>query len=363
MTTRERFNRVLHWQTPDRLPNVDFGYWDETIVLWHEQGLPPHVKTNEDVERYLGLEGVEIIPWLPVHVGLFPPFEAKVLGEEGEYNIVQDGEGNITKVPKSGATTMPFFVKYGLETREDWLKYKERLDYSDPARIYGDVQEAVQKAHAAGMPIRFNAGSLYGWIRNWMGVENLSIAILTDKKWVEEMMEHLTEQTIYLIEKVFPGLDVDLAWWWEDMCYNRGPLISPKLFNELMVPRYRRVTETLRKYDVDINVLDCDGNIHELVPGWLEGGINVMFPIESAHTDVMRLRREFGKDLLLIGAVDKRALIQGGRAIDEELARLRPLAEEGGYIPSVDHRVPADVSFKNYLYYLERKKEVLLNIF
>jgi uroporphyrinogen-III decarboxylase len=165
--------------------------------------------------------------------------------------------------------------------------------------------------------------------------------------------------TLYLIEKTLPGLDVDVAWWWEDMCYNRGPLISPKLFKELMVPRYRRITDTLRKHGIDINILDCDGNIHELVPGWLEGGINVMFPIESAHTDVMKLREEFGKDVLLIGAVDKRALIKGREAIDQELARLQPLVEKGGYIPTVDHRVPADVTFDHYLYYVEKKREML----
>ena len=256
-------------------------------------------------------------------------------------------------------TTIPQYVRFGLRTREDWEVYKKHLDYTDPGRI-GDIKKEVAEAHAAGLPVRFNAGSLYGWLRNWMGVEDFSITILTEKKWVEEMMEHLTEMTIYLIEKTLPGLEVDVAWWWEDMCYNRGPLISPKLFKELMVPRYRRITDTLRKYGIDTNILDCDGNIHELVPGWLEGGINVMFPIESAHTDVMKLRKEFGKDVLLIGAVDKRALVKGKEAIDEELARLRPLVEKGGYIPTVDHRVPADVSFDNYLYYVEKKRELLL---
>jgi uroporphyrinogen decarboxylase len=32
--------------------------------------------------------------------------------------------------------------------------------------------------------------------------------------------------------------------------------------------------------------------------------------------------------------------------------------EEGGYIPTPDHRVPPDVPLANYLYYLDRIKEV-----
>ena len=143
------------------------------------------------------------------------------------------------------------------------------------------------------------------------------------------------------------------------MCFNHGPLISPKLFEELMVPRYRRITVALKKYNIDIDILDCDGQIYELVPGWLKGGINCMFPIEAAHTDPIKLRKEYGKDILLMGGVNKVQLAKSKAAIDQELERLQPLVEEGGYIPMVDHRVPPDVSFENYLYYVEKKKEIL----
>ena len=358
MTTRERFNKVFHWQRPDKVPNMDFGYWAETIPAWHKQGLPADVKTDQDMEKYLGLEGISIFPGFPVNNYLYPSFEYKVLEEKGSHRIIQDGDGNICEVPKEGSS-IPRFIKYGLETKKDWETYKrERLDYKREDRI-GDVKKAVEEAHSSGMPISFPCGSLYGWLRNWMGVENLSIAIMTEREWVEEMMEHLTQMTLYLIEKSLPGIDVDVAFWWEDMCYNHGPLVSPKIFEELMVPRYKRITDTLKKYNVDVNVLDCDGRIYELVPGWLKGGINCMFPIEASHTDPIKLREEYGKNVLLFGGVDKIQLARGRDAIDRELERLHPLVEKGGYIPTVDHRVPPDVSFENYLYYLDKKKAIL----
>jgi len=76
LTTRERFNRIMHRQKPDQVPNMDFGYWTETIKLWHKQGLPADIQTNQDMENYLGLEGVSIIPAIPVINGLYPPFES-----------------------------------------------------------------------------------------------------------------------------------------------------------------------------------------------------------------------------------------------------------------------------------------------
>ncbi|OGS27008.1 MAG: hypothetical protein A2297_02980 [Elusimicrobia bacterium RIFOXYB2_FULL_48_7] len=359
MNTRERFNKVMHWQKPDRVPNMDFGYWEETIDVLHKQGLPENIKTDQEVEKYLGLEGIEIINRMPVKNQLYPGFEPKVLEDHGDYQIILDKERNTCKVLKNGSS-MPQFIKYGLETKDDWKIHKERLDFTTEGRI-GDIKKAVKEAHETGMPLKLSSASLYGWLRDWMGVENFSIAVMTEKEWVEEMMQHILQLTVGIIEKALPQAkgEVDAAFWWEDMCYNHGSLISPKLFEELMVPRYRIITQTMKKYGVDVNILDCDGKIYELVPSWIKGGINCMFPIEAAHTDPLKLRQDYGHDLLLVGGVNKVQLSKGRDSIDRELERLQPLVEEGGYIPCVDHRVPPDVSFVNYLYYLEKKKQIL----
>jgi len=358
MTTQERFLKVMHWRKPDRVPNMEFGYWEETIRRWHDQGLPSDLTTHAQVEAYLGLEGYCGLPLIPARNGLFPPFEKTILEVKTDRRIVRDEEGNIVET-LLGDTSMPRYIRFGLETKADWKRYKrERLDPSSEGRV-GDIREAAHSAHAKGLPILFEAGSLYGWLRNWMGLEGLSIALLTERDWVEKMMDHLVELTLALIDRALPGIPVDAAKWWEDMCYNKGPLLSPRLFSELMVPRYRAITSALRKHGIDVNILDCDGKIDELVPAWLEAGINCMFPIEAAHTDPLRLRQEYGERVLLFGGVNKLALIRGKSSIDRELARLQPLVELGGYIPCLDHRVPSDVSLDHYLYYLEKKKRIL----
>ncbi len=358
MTTRERIIALFNGRNPDRLPNVEFGYWEETLTLWHRQGLPSHLESDAAVETYLGLDGLTIFAEVPVKNGLFPQFERKVLREDSQRRIIQDEEGNICEVCL-GHSTMPRYIQFVLRNRDDWERLKrERLDIEMEGRI-GDVWHAVAQARNMGKPVFFHAGSLYGWLRDWMGLEGLSVALMTEREWVEEMMDHLTQLTLALIERSLAGVTIDLGWWWEDMCYNGGPLISPDMFRELLVPRYRRITQALQRCHIEINVLDCDGRIHELVPCWLDAGINCMFPLEAAHTDAFRLREEFGDRILLLGGVDKRALISGKESIDREIARLAPLVEKGRYLPCLDHRVPADVTFENYLYYLHAKERLL----
>jgi uroporphyrinogen-III decarboxylase len=360
MTTRERLIAVFAGRRPDRLPNVEFGYWEETLGLWHETGLPRRIQTDAALEEYLNLEGLTIFSEVPVKNGLYPQFERKVLEDDGVRRIIRDEEGNICEI-RPGHSTMPRYIRFGLRTREDWERLKrERLDVDADGRI-GDCVAFAASARQRGSPLFFHAGSLFGWLRNWMGLEGLCLALMTERKWVEEMMDHLTHMTLSLIERALPGLQVDLAWWWEDMCYNRGSLISPRLFGEMLVPRYRQITGALRQHAIGVNVLDCDGRIHDLVPGWLDAGINCMFPLEVAHTDAFRLREEFGDRILLLGGVDKLALIAGKESIDREIERLVPLVAKGRYIPCLDHRVPADVTLENYLYYL-RRKEMLLTV-
>ncbi|MBC7185761.1 MAG: hypothetical protein H5U38_01875, partial [Calditrichaeota bacterium] len=250
---------------------------------------------------------------------------------------------------------------FPIASPDDWEVFKrERLDWSREDRVLRHVGDFIATRHQQGRPVRFDAGSLYGWLRNWMGVENLSIALMTEPTWVAAMMDHLKELTIHLVRThITPQMAVDVAWWWEDMCYNHGPLVSPALFEQLMVPRYREIVEELRAHGIKHSVVDCDGKIDQLVPGWLRAGIRVMFPVEALHTSPLRLRHEHGDQVLMIGGVNKLALIAGPAAIDQELDSLAPLVAGGGYIPCVDHRVPPDVSLANYRYYLAQKERLL----
>ena len=78
------------------------------------------------------------------------------------------------------------------------------------------------------------------------------------------------------------------------------------------------------------------------------------FALEAAAgEDPVALRRRYGKDLLLVGGIDKRALAKDRRDIEREVLAKAPfLLEHGGWIPSIDHAVPPDVPLENYRYYL-----------
>lgn len=128
-----------------------------------------------------------------------------------------------------------------------------------------------------------------------------------------------------------------------------------------MLSPYRRVTDFLRGHGVDIIFVDSDGNIDELIPLFLEAGINGIFPLEvQSGMDPVGLRKKYGRDLLMSGGIDKRKLAQNKKVIETELMRKLPyLISRGGYIPHLDHIVPPDVPPGNFVYYMELKRRII----
>jgi uroporphyrinogen-III decarboxylase len=59
----------------------------------------------------------------------------------------------------------------------------------------------------------------------------------------------------------------------------------------------------------------------------------------------------------LIGVFDKTIMHLGEAAMRKEFERLLPTMKQGGFIPSVDHQTPPDVSMENYRTYVRLLKE------
>jgi len=203
-------------------------------------------------------------------------------------------------------------------------------------------------------------GSFYGYLREWVGSERILYMFYDDPVLIEDMMEQVLYLEIEVIKRTLKDIKVQQATFWEDMCYKAGPLISPTMVRKFMLPRYKKITDLLHSYGVDVIYLDSDGNVEQLLPLWLEVGINRIWPFEvAAGNDVVAVRKKYGKDLIIAGGIDKRALIKGKKAIREEVISKVPfLLEKGGYFPSVDHVVPSDVTFENYCYYINLMREV-----
>jgi len=295
---------------------------------------------------------------------MLPRYEERVVDEDEDYITQLSDRGVLMRTPKSpDAMSMPEHLEYPVKTRADWEALKARYDPSDPDRFPSEWAERCERWREDGPVLLFQgprSPSLFGFVRELLGPERTLLAFHDEPGLVHDMMEYNTEFVLGVLRRGLAEAPLSTVFFWEDMCYRSGPLISPAMFREFMLPRYRRVTDLARRLGVDTIFVDSDGDVSQLVPLWLESGINGVYPMEvAAGMDVAALRREYGQDLLMTGGVDKRTLAIGRAAIDQELRARIPVAEEGGYIPHLDHGIPHDVPYDNFAYYWDQKVALL----
>jgi len=358
MNNRERFLATMNYRERDRCPWGEMSYWPETLERWHKEGWPEDVELHE----FFGFDFVR--NQVEVSVGFEPAFEEEVIEDTDKYRTVRRDDGIIAREFKGELQYhMPQWLRHPLETRDDWEnEIKPRLNPDSPERYPADWDEQVGAWKGRDYSLTIRGGSIFGWLRNWMGLERICVTLMDDPEWIQEMMDHMADFCTGCIERALEDVDLDYVLLWEDMAYKTGPMISPDMFRRFMLEPYRKLTGFIRDRGVDLIFVDSDGHSEPLIPLWIEGGVNGFYPIErAADMDAVRLRERFGKDLRLIGGVDKRAMIAGPEAIDGELVRLTPLFEEGGFIPWCDHFVPPDVSLANYQHYVKQMKAASLD--
>ncbi len=353
MTARERFHETMHFGKPDRPFMMPQWVFRDTVKRWQAEGMPRDAHFNS----FFGFDRYET---LPISLGLVPGIEQETIEETEQYKIVADELGGRMRVWKDREIGMPQWITYPLRGRGQWEIFKERLDPAAPCRYPQYWDDAKRCWSGRDYPLGIHGGSYYGWIRNWMGMEHLAVMYYDDPELVREITNYIADFVIATIERAVDEVELDFAVLWEDMAMKTGSLISPSLVREFMLPCYQRVTAFLRARGIDVFLLDCDGNTDELIPLWLEGGVNGVYPIEvAADCDALKYRGQYGRELLMIGAIDKRALAADREAVREEvMSKVPRLVEAGGYGPMVDHAAPPDIPFENFMYYLELLRDI-----
>ena len=370
MTHLERFLNVMEYRPVDRLPNWEYGAWGQTIERWKQEGL------NVDAMHWDMITGVPELhldprEYIHIDTSLNPPFEVEVLERTDRHEIIRSPKGIVTKALIEGTMrgtrmSMDQYLSWPVTCQEDFDALKKRLDPTEPRRLdlYWEqfrLEGWKRRTHPLVLGENCTTLGFYWRMRDWMGTENLSYAFYDDPDLVHDMCnfhaDFLIEVTRPILDKVAP----DFMFVNEDMAMKNGPLLSPELYREFIFPHMRRLVEVVKSKGVKYVVVDSDGNPEPLIPLLMEAGVDAIWPMERASegTDPLFLRKKYGRDLRLWGGIDKREIAKGRDAIDAHLRSLIPLVEDGGFIPTIDHTIPPDVSLDTFWYYMEKKEQLL----
>jgi hypothetical protein len=369
MSGQTRFINVMEYKAVDKIPNYEAGVWEQTKERWINEGL------NEfDLhwdwftgEEYFNMDAREFVD---IQTGMMPGFTRKVIEESKDYEIVRQDNGVVTKALIEGTlngmrSSMDQYISFPVSDLNDFHSLKKRFDPKLSGRYPAQWKDIMlsrwkNRQHVLSLPNNNNALGFYCSARQWMGTTNTALGWYDHPELMHEIMEFSAEYAIEIVRPILEQTDVDYYLISDDMAMKNGPMMNPDQFKSFIFPHMKKLIDFLKSNGVKYVAVDSDGNCEKLIPLFLDAGVDALWPLErAAGMNPVKLRKDFGKALRLWGGIDKRELAKGKEAIDKHLSELVPLAEEGGFIPTVDHLVSPDISLENFRYYMKRKIDML----
>ena len=349
MDARERVTTVLNGGVPDRVPFHD-NYWQATVARWRREGLPEDVDPGDYFDCDIAQIGGSM-KWNDSRAGFddtlqLPPV---TIAQTARKRTLVDANGATRREMSELDDWTPSWLDFSIKGRDDWRRLRDRAEYN-PTRVAEGTLDAYRAARDRG---KFCAYFIHGCFHpTWhkVGMEQLFYWLRDDPELVTDMFAAHTRLVIDLYEATKAmGVEYDGAWLLDDLGYTNGPMISPEMYRELVMPFHKQACDHFAR-DGLRTILHSDGDVRPLIPLFLEAGFAALHPLEAkAGLDVADLKATYGDRLTLFGNIDVRKLAGTREEVEEEVrSKIAAAGEGGGYIFHSDHSVPSDVSFENY---------------
>lgn len=367
MNGRELYTAIYSGDEFDRIPIAGVGAWNETLARWQAEGL----SQDQDPNEVLGLVSDDTAPLL-LDLNMHPLFEIKVIDKNNQYVTLIDEYGvtkkmmatdfarSEGKMAAAGATSgMSHWVGFPVKDMESWKRIfeerfrpdVERTGYKDKAELKAAEVAATERwiRHFS-----FPFGGMFSAVRQLMGLQGAVYAMADDPRLIHTIVNDLSNFYVETFALIVPELRLDGVTCFEDMCSNRAPLLSPKTFHEFFAPGYTKYLGALKDMGVQQVFIDTDGDCRLIVPELLECGFTGVHPCEIKAGVSPGPVLEKHKTICCNGGIDKRAIAEGGEALENEMkTRFETAWKRGRYTPGLDHSFPPDISWNNVRRYAE----------
>ncbi len=349
MLTRERFARMYEHREADRVPIID-GPWAGTIRRWQREGMP----VGMDWEDYFGADKLG-----GIGVDITPRYEEKILEETDRYRIITSNWGVTMKQFKEEDSS-PEFIDFTVVDEASWADAKARMTLDDDRIPWEHLKKNYPKWQAEGRWIQANFWFGFDVTHSWMmGTENLLMAMIDEPELIRDMFDTYLDRCKKLFDRIWDaGYRFDEIYWPDDMGYKGTTFFSPATYREMLQPFHRAAVEWAHEKGIYAHLHSC-GNVMSLVPDIVATGVDALNPLEvKAGMDALKLKKEYGDQLVLHGGINA-VLWDDADAIIAEIDRVVPaLKENGGFIFSSDHSIPNSVSLENFRRIVEEVKRV-----
>ena len=219
-------------------------------------------------------------------------------------------------------------------------------DPDDPSR-YAEYDQVLSKSDEAFTLVNLGF-SLYERAWNLAGMENLMMAMITDKSFVHALLDRILEFNLAVIENAC-SFDVEAMIFGDDWGMQTGLQMGRNLWLEFIYPRIKQMYALVKSKGKFVFIHSC-GKVDEIFPDLIDIGLDMFNPFQPEVMDVFEMKRRFGDRLSFYGGISVQKTLPYGTVADtkNEVKRLLDvIGKNGGYIAAPSHAIPGDAKPEN----------------
>jgi uroporphyrinogen decarboxylase len=193
------------------------------------------------------------------------------------------------------------------------------------------------------------------------GIENFLADMAGDPKFTKKLLNTIIEKNMVMLENVLTIPEIDGILLGSDWGSQRGLLMSPEVWEDMIAPGEQREYELVHSYGKDVWVHSC-GCVDVIIPRLVEMGLDVLNPVQPECMDIQMLKQNYGDKLSFWGGISTQDTLPYGTPdeVKKEARRVRDImSKNGGYILSPSQSLQGDVPVENILALMEVANESL----
>jgi len=363
LTSRERVLLALDHQEPDRVPIV-FGADGSTAML---------VPAYENLKRHLGVESEtklfsrafqyarideEVMARFRADIRpLVGPLSPAGASVEGANDSFTDYWGVTWERPPG-----THYYHMACPPLQDARTPAEIDAYSwpDPDTLLdlGGLADAARQlkngADYAIMGFHEGPGSIFERAWYLRGLPEFMMDLAREPDMAHALMRRLTDLSKGAMAQFLGevGDSIDIIRVGDDLGAQSGPLISPKMFRDMVKPYLAEYYAMIHELTNAKLMMHCCGSVYAIVEDLIEIGVDVLNPVQVSARDMEpdRLKAQFGERISFCGGIDTQNVLPHGtpdEVRDEVRCRIGQMAPGGGYVLAAVHAIQPDVSPEN----------------
>jgi uroporphyrinogen decarboxylase len=230
-----------------------------------------------------------------------------------------------------------------------WPRPEDLGGYNDYDSLEGYLGTMVQHL-PAGMKLLVQLGYVFMGAWQLMGFENFGLKLADDPDLIRDLIDRLGSSQLAVLEILLQYDCVGTIWLPDDLCYNSGPVVAPKVYRRYVYPWYVRIRDRCHQAGIPVG-LHSDGDLNRLLPDLVACGFDAIHPFEPPMNDMVAIKRQWGDRIAVAGGIDLKETLCHGTPQDVERevrVRAAALAPGGGWLLGSSNSIPDFVPVENY---------------